>query len=66
MIAGLAACDMAAERRRAASPDGREDLALTEAQMPGMGAQVSIAMLVQDIGNLEGGTRHARPSSGRR
>jgi hypothetical protein len=57
---------MAAERRRAASPDGRDDFALTEAQMPGMGAQVSVAMLVQDIGNLEGGTRHAPPSSGRR
>jgi hypothetical protein len=65
MITGFAARDMAAERRRAASPDGRDDL-LTEAQMPGMGAQVSIAMLVQDIGNLEGGTRHAPPSSGRR
>jgi hypothetical protein len=38
MIAGLAARDMAAERRRAAGPDGRDDLALTEAQMPGMGA----------------------------
>jgi hypothetical protein len=66
MIAGLAARDMAAERRRAAGPDGRDDLALTEAQMPGMGAHVSVAMLVQDIGNLKGGTRHAPPSSGRR
>jgi hypothetical protein len=66
MIASLAARDMAAERRGPAGPDGRDDLALTEAQMPGMGAQVSVAMLVQDIGNLEGGTRDAPPSSGRR
>ena len=28
--------------------------------MPGMGAQVSVAMLVQDIGNLEAG-RDTRP-----
>jgi hypothetical protein len=27
--------------------------------MPGMGAQVGIAMLVEDIGDLQGGARHA-------
>ena len=44
---------MAAERRRAAGADCCHDLELAEAQVPAMARDEIVAMLVQDICNLE-------------
>ncbi len=49
---------MAAERRRAAGPDGRHHLELAEAQMPGVTAQVGVTVPVQDVRDLKAGPRH--------
>ena len=66
MGAVLAARDMTAERRRAAVLDRRHDFQLAEAHMPGVGLTPSRAMGVEDIRDLQGGTRHERRASGGR
>jgi len=63
VIAGVAAHDMASERRRAAGPDRRHDFALAEAQMPTMAIDEVIAMCVENIHDLQGGPRHDRRGS---
>src|ERR671912_2860683 len=50
--------DMAAERRRAAGPDRRDDLELAAAQVPAMAVHVSIAMGSEDIRDLQVRPRH--------
>ena len=59
MAAAVAACDMAAERRSAAGPDGRDDLELTEAQTAGVGSEIRIPGPAKDICDLEARRGHA-------
>jgi hypothetical protein len=61
----VAARDMAAEHGGAAGLDGRHDLELAEAQMPGMGTAEGLAMGAQDVGHLQGWPRHGpvRPAA---
>lgn len=56
VVAAFAARDMAAERRRAAGPDRADDLELAAAEA--MAREEGVAMLVQDIRDLERRPRH--------
>jgi hypothetical protein len=52
VVAGL---DVTAQRGGAAVLDGRHDLELAEAQMPGMGCAIGGPGATEDIGDLERG-----------
>ena len=54
----LAARDMAAERRRAATLDRRHHLQLTEADMAGIGPAPCRAVAAEDVRDLQRWTRH--------
>src|ERR1700686_4679292 len=56
----LAAHDMAAERRPAASLDRPHPLQLAETDMPGFAFPPCRAMVAEDIRDLQGGTSHDR------
>src|SRR5277367_2859969 len=58
MGAVFAACDMAAERRRAAVLDRRHHFQLAKAHMAGVGLTPSRAMVAEDIRDLQGETHH--------
>src|SRR5260370_28492007 len=62
----LAACDMAAERCRAAVLDRRHHLELAEADMAGVGSAPRRAMAAEDIRNLQPWMSHAARASGGR
>src|SRR5258705_12080678 len=55
----LAARDMAAERGRAATLDGRNHLHLTQAAMAGIGPAPCRALVAEDVRDLQRWTRHA-------
>ena len=57
----LAARDMPAESRRAATLDGRHDLQLAEAHMTGVGAAPCRPVGAEDIRDLERRTRQGKP-----
>src|SRR3954464_9021931 len=56
----LAARDMAAERRRAATLDRRHDLELAEAHMAGVGRAPGGPVVAEDVRDLQSGTGHER------
>src|SRR3954464_8556668 len=56
----LAACDVAAERRRAATLDRRHDLELAEAHMAGVGRAPGGPVVAEDVRDLQSGTGHER------
>src|SRR3712207_8360555 len=56
----LAACDVAAERRRAATLDRRHDLELAEADMTGVGHAPGGPVVAEDVRDLQSGTGHER------
>ena len=60
VVAALAACDMAAERRRATRSDRRHDLELAAAQVPAMARDIRVAMGSEDIRDLQVRPRHER------
>src|SRR5437763_346987 len=62
----LAACNMAAESRRAAALDRRHHLQLAEAPMAGIGFAPRRSMAAEDIRNLQRRTRHASRALGGR
>ena len=62
----LAACDMAAERCRAAVLDRTHDLHLVEADVPGVGSAPRRPMVAEDIRDLQRWTGHVRGLLGRR
>ena len=70
MAAVHAGFDVAAERGGPAVLDGRHDLELGQAQMPGMGSPVAGPGAAEDIGDLERGaqrlSRQAQPVAERR
>jgi hypothetical protein len=51
--AGFAAFDMAAQRRRSAALDRRDDLQLAEAHMAGMGRTPSRPAMAEDVRHLD-------------
>jgi hypothetical protein len=53
MPAVVAGFDVTAQRGGAAILDGRHDLELAEAQMPGMGCAIRRPGATEDIGDLE-------------
>ena len=53
MGAGLAAFDMAAQRRRSAALDRRHHLQLAEAHVAGMGRTPSRPVMAEDIRHLD-------------
>ena len=58
MIAVLAGCHVASERRGAAALDGIHHLELAEAQMAGVGGAPGSAVVAEDIRDLQPWTRH--------
>ena len=62
----LAACDMAAERRRAAALDRTHHLQLLEAHMAAVGLTPSRAVIAEDVRDLQSWSRHGRPRLWRR
>ena len=58
VAAVLAALDMAAERRRAATLDRRHDLQLVEADMAGVGLTPCRSVVAEDIRDLQRWTGH--------
>jgi len=58
--AALAACDMAAERSRAAALDRRHHLELVEADMAGIGLPPCRTMVAEDVRDLERQAGHGR------
>ena len=62
----LAARDMPAERRRAATLDRRHHLQLAEADMAGVGLTPRRSVAAEDIRDLQSGTHHAGRALGRR
>src|SRR5215831_19710230 len=62
MAAGriLAACDMAAERRRATALDRIHHLQLLKAQMAAIGLPPSRAMIAENIRDLQSWSSHGR------
>ena len=55
----LAALDVSAERGRATGLDRRHDLQLGKAHVPGVGLSPRRPVGAKDVGDLEGGPRHA-------
>ena len=58
--AALAAQDVSAQRRGAALLDGRHDLELAQAQVPALRLAPGRPVGAEDVGDLQGGPRHAR------
>jgi hypothetical protein len=58
----LAACDVAAERHRAATLDRTHHLQLVEADVSGIGLAPRRPMVAEDIRNLQRSTVHRRGS----
>ena len=56
----LAACDVAAERRRATALDRTHHLQLPEAHMPPIGVTPSRAVIAEDIRDLQRRSNHGR------
>ena len=56
----LAACDMAAERRRAAALDGTHHLQLVEAHMPAVGLAPRWAVIAENVRDLQSWSSHGR------
>ena len=56
----LAALDMAAERRRAATLDRRHHLQLVEADVTGIGSTPRRSVFAEDIRDLQCWTEHSR------
>jgi hypothetical protein len=56
----LAACDMAAERRRATALDRIHHLQLPEAHMPLIGVTPSRAVIAEDVRDLQNWPSHGR------
>src|SRR6202045_2553387 len=55
----LAACDMAAERRRAAALDRTHHLQLLEAHMPAVGLTPGRTMVAENVRDLQSWSSHA-------
>ncbi len=58
MVTVRARRHVAAERRRATALDGRHDLELAEADVPGIGPTPSGPVVAEDIRDLQGWTAH--------
>ena len=58
VCAGLAAFDMAAQRRRSAALDRRHDLQLAEVHMAGMGRTPRRSVVAEDVCHLDRRPRH--------
>src|SRR5215469_2980101 len=56
----LAACDMAAERRRAAALDRTHHLQLLEAHMAAIGLTPRRAVIAEDVRDLQSWSNHGR------
>src|ERR1700747_2461641 len=56
----LAACDMAAERRRATALDRTHDLQLLEAHMGAVGLSPRRAVIAEDVRDLQSKSNHGR------
>src|ERR1700751_6232088 len=56
----LAACDVAAERRRATALDRTHHLQLPEAHMPPIGVTPSRAVIAEDVRDLQNWPSHGR------
>jgi len=56
----LAACDMAAERRRAAALDGTHHLQLIEAHMGAVGFVPRRAVIAENVRDLQSWSCHGR------
>ena len=56
----LAACDVAAERRRAAALDRAHHLQLVEARMAAVGLAPRGTVLAEDVRELQNGPNHGR------
>src|SRR5215472_490138 len=56
----LAACDMAAERRRAAALDDTHHLQLVKAHMPAIGLAPRRAMIAENVRDLQSWSSHGR------
>ena len=59
----LAACDIAAKRRRAAGLDGAHHLQLCVAHVAAIGITPTRAEVAEDVRDLQSGTLHERPAT---